>query len=93
MQWYHLLYHTNLVSRIIHRHYICLATVDDPGLRTIQESGQHNSFVDILLSLLMSTSYFMKWGPMCRVTVLWMGLRIGGFQIFREVDANVGVPV
>ena len=43
-----LLYHTNLVARITHRHYTCLATVDDPGLRTIQESGQHNSFVEML---------------------------------------------
>ena len=23
-----------------------MATIDDPGLRTIQESGQHNSFKD-----------------------------------------------
>ena len=24
-----------------------MATIGDPGLRTIQESGQHNGFVDI----------------------------------------------
>ena len=23
-----------------------MATIDDPGLSTIQESGQHNSFID-----------------------------------------------
>ena len=29
-----------------------VATIDDPGRSTIQESGQHNSFVDIDLVFL-----------------------------------------
>ena len=30
-----------------------VATIDDPGLSTIQESGQHNSFVDIDLRVFL----------------------------------------
>ena len=29
-----------------------MATIDDPGLSTMQESGQHSSFVDIDLVFL-----------------------------------------
>ena len=34
-----------------------MATIGDPGLSTIQESGQHNSFVDIDFNVFLQT-YF-----------------------------------
>ena len=36
-----------------------VATLDDPELSTIQESGQHNSFVDIKLIFVSFYSFFV----------------------------------
>ena len=36
-----------------------VATIDDPELSTIQESGQHNSFVDIKLIFVSFYSFFL----------------------------------
>ena len=35
-----------------------VATIDDPGFSTIQESGQHNSFVDIDLRVFPSMFFY-----------------------------------